>query len=88
MRLGGYFGGHCFSCLRWDETDDAAPSETDAAEVEEAHVEVVGPLLDPRKDFGVVFWDVVGDLLLYFLWLAVAVVHDGEVGILLKEESI
>lgn len=68
----------------WHEPDDGLPAETDAEEVEEAHVEAVGGFAYAGEAEAVVFGKVGGDLFADFFGFARAfgVGDQGEVGVL------
>ncbi len=77
-KIGAPYGLHS----RGNQADDAAPAEADAEQIEERHVEMVGPFADPSQDDGVVFGNVVGNLLLDLSELAFLVWNHCEVRIL------
>lgn len=74
--------GACSSYVRWYDSDDAAPPESDAHEVEERHVETVRRLLDFGQHFRIVLGDEVGNLLLDFSLPALFVYDFGKIWIL------
>ena len=68
--------------IPWDYADDGAPAEADTAQREEGHVETIGDLLRVCQHLGVVVGNVVWNLLLDLLHLAMAVWDFGKVGVL------
>ena len=65
-----------------DNANDGAPAKADTTQREERHIQPIGDLFRARQHLSVVVRNVLWDLLLHFLHLAIAIWDFGEIRVL------